>query len=115
MEWKVEERINHFGAISQKLSELKVDVAKVNMKQQELNNTKLCPPSEQGCSIHRDDAHFCSKFDYFENFFKSIWTSIMSAKIRSRATAESKFRADRTWKAIKNEEENLGDFPFQRG
>ena len=30
------------------------------------------------------------------NFFKSICTSIMSAKIRSRATAESKFRAART-------------------
>ena len=35
---KVEERINHFGAISQKLSELKVDVAKVNTSLWELNS-----------------------------------------------------------------------------
>jgi DNA repair exonuclease SbcCD ATPase subunit len=35
---KVEDRINHFGAISKKLSDLYVDVAKVNASLTELNN-----------------------------------------------------------------------------
>jgi DNA repair exonuclease SbcCD ATPase subunit len=35
---KVEERINHFGAISKKLSDLYVDIAKVNTSLEELNN-----------------------------------------------------------------------------
>jgi len=35
---KVEDRINHFGAISQKLSDLYVDIAKVNTSLEELNN-----------------------------------------------------------------------------
>ena len=35
---KVEERINHFGAVSKKLSDLYVDIAKVNTSLEELNN-----------------------------------------------------------------------------
>ena len=35
---KVEDRINHFGAISKKLSDLYVDIAKVNTSLEELNN-----------------------------------------------------------------------------
>ena len=35
---KVEERINHFGTISKKLSDLYVDIAKVNTSLEELNN-----------------------------------------------------------------------------
>ena len=35
---KMEEKVNHFGAISKKLSDLYVDVAKVNTSLEELNN-----------------------------------------------------------------------------
>ena len=35
---KVEEKINHFGAVSKKLSDLYVDIAKVNTSLEELNN-----------------------------------------------------------------------------